>query len=126
MKWFTTGLIASAILIAILIVSIYTVFLSGTEDLNNVLMGNIVSDLICILLCVIIFMVIFLDKRDDPATRIFLLLIFIETLLLFVDIHGWVWDGNPDLLTAITITNTGSFLCVLLLLTFYWFLLLEL
>ena len=126
MKWFTTGLIASAILIAILIVSIYTVFLSGTEDLNNVLMGNIVSDLICILLCVIIFMVIFLDKRDNPATRIFLLLIFIETLLLFVDIHGWVWDGNPDLLTAITITNTGSFLCVLLLLTFYWFLLLEL
>ena len=126
MKWFTTGLIASAILIAILFISIHTVFFSGTEDLSNVLMGNIVSDLISILLCVIIFMVVFLDLRDNRATRIFLLLLFIETVLLFADIHCWVWDGDQTLVTAAIVANIVSYLCVLLLLTFYWALLLEL
>jgi|GEM_PF-3569822 len=125
-KSIATGLVTSILLIAILFISINTVFFSGTEDLSNVLMGNIISDLISILLCIIIFMVVFLDLRDDGATRIFLLLLFIETVLLFADIHCWVWDGDQTLVTAAIVANIVSYLCVLLLLTFYWALLLEL
>ncbi len=125
-KSIATGLVTFILLIAILFISINTVFFSGTEDLSNVLMGNIISDLISILLCTIIFMVVFLDLRDNRATRIFLLLLFIETVLLFADIHCWVWDGDQTLVTAAIVANIVSYLCVLLLLTFYWALLLEL
>ena len=121
--WTAIGIITSVLLLVLLLLAINTVFFTDIVIYTNIQRGDIVSDLISIILCNVIFLAVFLDRRNNEATRIFLILLSVEAVLLFADLECWVWDGDTDHIMLNTVMAHMTYLCVLGLVTFYWLLL---
>ena len=118
-------------LIAILMVftfvhSVFTWYYLDTETLSRTTLGDISGDLFGIAACTTIYISVLMDRRNYRGTHIFMLLLGIETMLLFFDLQCWVYDGHTDRRMYLEIINHYVYGLVLILIAAYWILLREL
>lgn len=75
-------------------------------DLGPSVIFNVGLDLVGILVCSIIFTSCFYNSNSDKKDAYFLILIFSNTIMLFLDLCGWFVQGRKELALCNLIINT--------------------
>ncbi|MCQ2079854.1 MAG: histidine kinase [archaeon] len=98
----------------------YTVAVLRLDALSKLNLLNVGVDCMGMLVCVILYGSILIDKKGSGDENSFLILIFLECLILFCDSTNWIVDGDPAHSNALWLSNIGLFVIILLIIGAFW------
>ncbi len=124
-KGYLVGILTSFMMSVLCIIAFWLILNTDLAALGNLTVFNISGDAFGMIVCTVIFISIFKDRLNNTNTVAFMVLLFLEEMLLFWDTVGWIYDGNPGMYLLNEFLNYCIYLIVLFIPYTFWLYLYE-
>lgn len=119
-NWNLIGLIYLAFMFGITFYSVVSLAYKADDGLPPASVISICLDALGMVNCVILFTVVLFDRRTNPSTVYFMVLILMECLLLFMESETWCLDSDPGRVTQTKLANYYVYGLVLIMMITFW------